>query len=200
MADDSALAFVYCDHTVQNEQTPTNLIGCLLAQLTNRLSEDHTVVKELLQRKSDNKLLDLSSGIDYIRRICTSGPLRNVWIGADGLDELRKEHRSGLFNAWSSLLHIPNVRLLCFGRDHWGIQSEVESCFQELSSITHLEITGALTVDDRQLFLKERLAKDKDSRGFDEELRTLIIKNLAPLDSTYVLIGYQLVDIHLMIQ
>jgi hypothetical protein len=180
----SALAFIYCDHTVQNDQTPTNLIGCLLGQFTNHLSEDHPVVKELLQRRSDNKLLDLASGIDYIRRICTSDPLRNIWIGADGLDELRKEHRSGLFHAWSSLLRIPNVRILCFGRDHCGIQSEIESCFQDLSLITHLEITGALTIDDRRLFLEERLTKDKDGRWFDEELRTLIIDKLAPLDST----------------
>jgi hypothetical protein len=187
--DGSALAFIYCDHTVQNDQTPTNLIGSLLGQLTNRLSEDHPVVKELLQRRSDNKLLDLASGIDYIKHVCTSGQLRNVWIGADGLDELRKEHRSGLFHAWSSLLRIPNVRILCFGRDHCGIQSEIESCSQDLSLITHLEITGALTVDDRQLFLKERLAMDKDSRGFDEELRTLIVEKLAPLESTYVLIN-----------
>jgi hypothetical protein len=51
-----------------------------------------------------------------------------------------------------------------------------------------MEITGALTVDDRQLFLKQRLAKNKDSMGFDEELQTLIVEKLAPLDSTYVLI------------
>jgi hypothetical protein len=191
--DGSSLAFIYCDHTVQNDQTPTNVIGSLLGQLTNRLSEDHPVVKDLWQRRSDNKLLDLASGIDYIRQICTSDPLRNIWIGADGLDELRKEHRSGLFHAWSSLLRIPNVRFLCFGRDHCGIQSEIDSCFQALSSITHLEITGALTIDDRRLFLEERLTKYKDGRWFDDELRTLIMDKLAPLDSTYVLIRCQLI-------
>jgi hypothetical protein len=187
--DGSALAFVYCDHTLQNDQTPTNLIGSLLSQLTNRLSEDHPVIKELLQRRSENKLLDLASGVDYIRRIGTSGSIRNIWIGADGLDELHKEHRSDFFHAWSSLLCIPNVCFLCFGRDHCGIQSEIEGCFQDFTSITHLEITGMLTVDDRQLFLKERLAKNKDSRGFDEQLRTLIVEKLAPLESTYVLIN-----------
>jgi hypothetical protein len=190
--DNSALAFVYCDHTVSSEQTPTKLIGSLLAQLTNHLPESHPIITELLMRQTEEKDLDLASGIEYIRRIATTSPSTTIRFGADGLDELRKEHRSGVLHALSSLLLLPNVHFLCFGRDHCGIQSEVESCFQKLTSITHLEITAALTVNDRQLFLKQRLATDKDGRGFDEELRTLIIEKLAPLDSTYVLIKYQL--------
>jgi hypothetical protein len=187
--DNSALAFVYCDHTVSDDQTPTKLNGSLLAQLTNHLPESHPIITELLMRQTEGKDLDLASGIDYIRRIATSSPSTIIRFGADGLDELRKEYRSGFLHAFSSLLLLPNVRFLCFGRDHCGIQSEVESSFQELTSITHLEITGALTVDDRQLFLKERIAMNNDSRGFDDELRTLIIEKLAALDSTYVLIS-----------
>jgi hypothetical protein len=185
----SALAFVYCDHTVSGEQTPTKLIGSLLAQLINHLPESHLIITELLMRQTEEKDLDLASGVEYIRRIAMTSPSITIRFGADGLDELRKEHRSGFLHALSSLLLLPNVRFLCFGRDHCGIQSEIESCFQELTSITHLEITGALTVNDRQLFLKERLAMNKDSKGFDDELRTLIIEKLAPLDSTYVLIN-----------
>jgi hypothetical protein len=191
--DNSVLAFVYCDHTVSDQQTPTKLIGSLLAQLTNHLPESHPIITELLMRQTEEKDLDLASGIDYIRRIAMTSPSTTIRFGADGLDELRKEHRSGFLHALSPLLRIPNFRFLCFGRDHCGIQSEVESCFQGLSSITHLEITGALTVDDRRLFLEERLTKYKDGRWFDNELRTLIMDKLTPLDSTYVLIRYQLI-------
>jgi hypothetical protein len=56
-----------------------------------------------------------------------------------------------------------------------------------------MEITGALTIGDRRLFLEERLAKYKDGRWFDNELRTLIMDKLAPLDSTYVLIRCRLI-------
>jgi hypothetical protein len=188
--DNSAFGFVYCDHTIQEVQTPTHFIGSLLAQLTNRLPENNSIVTELLMRQTEEKDLDLASGIDYIGRIATSCSSSIIRLGADGLDELRKEHRSGFLNALSILSRIPNVRFLCFGRNHSGVQGDVESCFQDLSSTTYLEITGVLTVDDRQLFLEQRLAKDKDGRGFDEELRTLIIEKLAPLDSTYVLIRY----------
>jgi hypothetical protein len=159
-------------------------MGSLLAQLTNQLPESNPIITELVMRQTEEKDLDLASGIDYIRRIATSNPSTTIRFGADGLDELRKEHRSGFLHALSSLLCIPNVRFLCFGRDHCGIQSEVESWFQELGSITYLEITGALTIDDRRLFLEERLTKDKDGRWFDKELRILILDKLAPVDST----------------
>jgi hypothetical protein len=184
---------VYCDHTISETQTPTHLIGSLLAQLTNHLPESNLIVTELLMRQTKEKDLELASGVDYIRRIATTSPSTTIRLGADGLDELRKEHRSGFLHALSSLLRIPNVRFVCFGRDHCGIQIEVESYFQELSSITHLDITGALTINDRRLFLEERLTKDKDGRWFDEELHTLIIDKLVPLDSTWVFIRCQII-------
>ena len=174
--DNSALAFIYCDHTVQGEQTPTNLIGSLLGQLTNRLAEDHPIVKELLQRQSSDKLLDLTSGIDYLRRICTSGSFTAIRLGADGLDELVKEHRSRFLHTLGALSSIPNVHFLLFGRDHCGIQTEVDKYFRKhtSASVLYLAITGDLTVNDRRSFLQERLDKDKDGIFFDEDPHTLI--------------------------
>jgi hypothetical protein len=170
---------VYCDHTVSDEQTPTKLIGSLLAQLTNHLSESHPIITELLMHQTEEKDLDLASGIDYIRRIAKTSPSITFRFGADGLDELRKEHRSGFLHALSSLVLVPNVCFLCFGRDHCGIQSEVECCFQELTSITHLEITGALTVNDRQLFLNQRLAKNKATNRAFRMLHLPLVTGLA---------------------
>ena len=195
-ADNSALAFVYCDHTVQGEQTPTNLIGSLLGQLTNRLPEDHPAVKELLQQQSSNKLLDLTSGIDYLHRICTSTCFTAIRLGADGLDELLKEHQSEFLHALAALSSIPNVHFLFFGRNRCGIQSEVDKWFEKSgsSSVVYLDITGDLTVDDRRLFLQQRLGKDKDGAMFDNDLRTFILEKLAPSDSMYVLIHSSLLQ------
>jgi hypothetical protein len=182
--DNSALAFVYCDHNAQKDQTPTNLIGCLLGQLTNRLSDDDPIIKELRQRKSDNKLVDFASGIRYIRRISTYNSLNIIRIGADGLDELLKEHRLKLLHELAALSSLHNIHFLFFGRNRSGIQGDIQSCFRDMASMTYLEITGDLTVDDRRLFLKERLGLYKASRGFEEELCTLIIEKLASLNST----------------
>jgi hypothetical protein len=189
--DDSFIAFLYCDHTDQREQTPTNLIGSLLAQLSTSLPEDHDVVKQLQEQRSMNKLLDLDSGIDYIRQISMSLPSNIIRLGADGLDELQKEHRSTFLHALASLFDLPNIYFLFFGRDHSGLQGELDSCFQKQDrTIIYLEITGGLTVGDRRLFIQDKLDKDLNGQNFDEELCTLIVTSLAPSDSTYGIIDY----------
>jgi hypothetical protein len=186
--DNSALAFVYCDHTIQGEQTATNLVGSLLAQLTNRLSGDHSVVKELLERQASNKLVDLASGTKYIRRICTSPSFSCTRIGTDGLDELLPEHRVHFLDEMASLSRVANIQFLFLARDHSGIQSDVDSSFGGESGATmHFKISGEMTVHDRRLFLLEKLRKDKNGRTFDDALRDLLLDKLAPSDSTCVL-------------
>jgi hypothetical protein len=187
-SDNSALAFVYCDHTIQGEQTPTNITGGLLAQLTNRLADDDPIIKELLQRHASNKLLDLNSGIDYIRRICMSGPFSTVRLGVDGLDELLPEHRSQFLDELATLSRIPNVQFLFFARDNSGIQADIDRSFGTYDSVPiHFKITGDMTLNDRQLFLEEALQKDKNARTFNPALRDMIVNKLAPSDSTYVI-------------
>jgi ankyrin repeat protein len=188
--DNSSLAFVYCDHTIQKDQTPTNLIGALLAQLTNRLSYDHPVMKELLEQQRDNKLLDVTSGIAFIRRLCTSDSFSVVRVGVDGLDELLRECRSRFLDSLASISSIPKVQFLFFARDNCGIQGDVNSYFGSKPSSPqpqHFNITGDVTLPDRRLFLEEKMQRHENGRTFDSELRALILDKLAPSDSTYVI-------------
>jgi hypothetical protein len=187
-ADNSALAFVYCDHTIQGEQTPANLIASLLGQLTNRLPSDHPLIHELLEQQSSNKLLDLASGIDYVRRICTCKSFSAVRLGADGLDELLPQHRCYFLRELARLSHVAKVQFLFFGRDNSGIQDDVNSSFQAVGIIpVHFRITGEMTLLDRRLFLLETLQTHRNGRTFDHALQDLILDKLAPSDSTYVL-------------
>jgi hypothetical protein len=184
-ADNSAVAFVYCDHTIQGEQTPTNLIGALLAQLTNRLADDDPVVKELLQRQASNKLVDLNSGIDYIHRVCVSGSLAAVRLGVDGLDELLPECRSRFLDELATLPHTANIQFLFFARDNSGIQADVDRSFETSDSLpVHFKIAGDMTLHDRRIFLEEVLQKHKNARTFSPALREMILDQLAPSDST----------------
>jgi hypothetical protein len=171
---------------MQGEQTPTHLIGSLLAQLTNRLSENNTIVRELLMRQREGRHLDLASGLEYIRRIATSSPLTTIRLGADGLDELciGKEHRAGFLHALADLSRTPNIQFLFFTRNHCGVPSDVDLLFQNIRSVAYLEITGALTVGDRRLFLQDRLDSDAVGSSFDEDLRALVLDKLAPTDSS----------------
>jgi hypothetical protein len=184
-SDNSAVAFVYCDHTIQGEQTPTNLIGALLAQLTNRLADDDPVVRELLQRHASNKLVDLNSGIDYIHRVCMSGSLSAVRLGVDGLDELLPEYRSRFLHELANLLHRTDIQFLFFGRDNSGIQADVDRSFGTSDSLPiHFKITGDMTLHDRRIFLEEALQRHKNARTFSPELREMILHKIAPSDST----------------
>jgi hypothetical protein len=187
IVDNSVLAFVYCDYTIQGEQTPVNLIGTLLGQLINRLPHGHPLINELLERRSSNILLDVASGVDYIRRICTLDLFSAVRLGADGLDELLPEHRSRFLRELARLSHITKVQLLFFGRDNAGIQDDVDSFFRPVGSVpVHFKITGEMTLLDRRLFLRETLQTHRNGRTFDHALQDLILDRLAPCDSTYV--------------
>jgi hypothetical protein len=188
-ADKSALAFVYCDYTIPEEQTAVNLIGSLLGQLINQLPHDHPLVNELLERHSSNKLLDIASGVDYIRRICMLDSFSAVRLGADGLDELLPEHRSCFLDQMGTLSRISKVQFLFFGRDYAGIQGDVDSSFITVRNApVHFKIIGTMTVHDRQLFLLEKLRRHKNGRTFDQTLQNLILDTIASIDSTYAII------------
>jgi hypothetical protein len=176
-------AFIYCDHTPIQEQTPTHLIGALLAQLTNRLPSDNSIMTELSKRQEQSRLLDHTSGVGYIRRIAKSNPDMTIRLGVDGLNELREDHCSSFLRALANLSDLPNIRFLFFGRESSGI---TRSFSQINTSVACLQITEYLTLADRKLFL--RVTLDADGEKFDDNLRTLIIKKLATRDSTYVLI------------
>jgi hypothetical protein len=179
---------------MQGEQTPTHLIGSLLAQLTNRLPDDSPIITELLVRQREGEALDLTSALGYIERIAASNPVTTIRLGADGADELRtgKEYRSSFLQALAALSCTPNIQLLFFTRNHTGVRSDVDMCFREIRSVTYWEITGALTLGDRRLFLQDRLDSDEVGTLFDEDLRTLILEKLAPTNSSYVPVDYRL--------
>jgi hypothetical protein len=180
-------AFVYCDHTNQEEQTPTHLIGALLAQLTNGLPSDDSIMTELSKRQEQSRSLDHTSGVGYIRRIAKSNPDMTIRLGVDGLDELRKDHCSSFLRDLANLSDLPNIRFLFFGRESSGIRNIITRSFSQINTLVAcLQITEYLTLADRKLFLRVKL--NADGEKFDEELHTLILEKLAAPNSTYVLI------------
>jgi hypothetical protein len=143
-------------------------------------------------RQRQGNYLDLPSGLEYIRRIATSNPVTTVRLGADGLDELRTKHRSSFLHALAALSRTPNIQFLLFTRNDSLIRSNVDICFREIRSVTYFDITGAVTVGDRRLFLQDRLERDEVGSLFDEDLHALILDKLATTDSTYVHVNYSL--------
>jgi hypothetical protein len=143
------------------------------------------IMTELLKCHTEGRYLSRTASIDYIRRIATeSGVI--IRFGVDGFDELRKEHRISFLRDLAKLSNISNIRFLFFGRDT-GIQHDIKNLFQQNTSVAYFQITGNLTIADRQLFLQERLDEHNSGAEIEEGLRTLIMAKLAAQDSTYVL-------------
>jgi hypothetical protein len=186
--DNSALAFVYCDHVSREEQTATHLMGALLGQLISCISSDNTIAKELIEYRRNKRLLKLETSLDYIRRIASSGQFRFVRLGADGLDELLPEHRAVLLASLGSLTTISHIQLLYFGRDNSGIQTDVDNSLDGSNSFICYTITPKSMEDDRQLFLQQCLDRSKDWRLLDDGLKNMIFSRLAGPDSTSVLL------------
>jgi hypothetical protein len=165
-------------------------MGALLGQLINRLASDTPIVKELIRCQNEGKLLDLHAIVDYIRRISTSGQVTVIRIGADGLDELLAEHRTAFFKSLGTLSTESNIQFLFFGRDHSGIQAEVGKSFRSSKSFACYKISGASTVDDRRLFLRDCLRDSKDWSSLDNGIKNMIFAHLASPHSTYVSFCY----------
>jgi hypothetical protein len=135
---------------------------------------------ELLKSHRDDRYLDRTSGIAYIRRIAMSNPGVTIRLGVDGLDELCREHLANFLHDLEKLSDIQNIRFLFFIRD----TDDIRRHFRTNSSVAYLPITETMTVGDRQLFVQERI-KDHSNRGeIDNDLCTLIIGKLAAQDFT----------------
>jgi hypothetical protein len=189
MEDNSALAFIYCDHARREEQTATHLLGALLGQIINRLSSEDDIIKDLLQRQREGRLLDLTSAVQYMHRLSSAGLFSCIRLCADGLDELLKTNRAVFLHALASLAQIAHVRCLFFGRSNAGIQDEIESFFAtnlpETTMCIALAITGDMTAEDRSLFARQSLAKSTDWRALDEDTKIQIVTRLSFSGSTY---------------
>jgi hypothetical protein len=181
--DGSAVAFVYCDHTTRELQTTRNLIGTLLGQIIVQLPADDPIILDLQKRQENERPLDVQTILLFIERVIVSGRFTRVRFGADGLDELLPSNHGAFLDALFSFAKFPNVSFILFGRDNAGVWEQVKCSFSPPGE-AYFKITGEMTVDDRRLFIRKRLEKDKEGKQFNEELQNFIFEHLAPSDST----------------
>jgi hypothetical protein len=180
--EDCALAYVYCDYATREKMTATNLVAALLAQLVNSLPDEHDIVKELLHRQNNNRLLDFNTTLNILRRTIEFGRFTCVRLCADGLDELLREHRVKFLSAMGHLLEYQNVSLLLFARTNSGIRSDVDQAFH--CSTGFYELTNNMSSNDRKLYLEQCLLMDTFHDLVNEDLKERIFSILASPEST----------------
>jgi len=182
--DNMAVACVYCDFSVQDEQSATGLLGALLKQVVLALEPIPDRVQKAFE---DSKrgvggrrllladiLAMLSQSLSYLRR---------VFICIDALDEFLAKHRPEF---WESLQEIvlkcPNIRLFLTGRVH--IRDEAQKYFSSTAEM--LPIISR--TQDIGIYVKMRLNRDSELDAMDAELETDILRIIPEVVSgTYVL-------------
>ncbi|KAK2789306.1 hypothetical protein FQN53_002148 [Emmonsiellopsis sp. PD_33] len=156
------LAYMYFDYTDENEQTTENVLGTLIQQLLQFLSETPQAVLDLYDMKQ-GKPLDLTHACQLLDILCQQ--FSRVYICLDALDESK-----GLPSLLECLRNRSgSVQLFMTCRPH--IQQTVCRYFEHRH-----EIIIEARKDDIKRFIERELAWSNDPlpEAMDEELKAKI--------------------------
>ena len=182
-AGSMAVACVYCDFHVQNEQSATGLLGALLKQVVSALEPIPDEVQKAFVNSNGGVGRRRPLFPDILEMLAKSlSCLPRAFICIDALDEFPAKHRPGL---WESLQQVmekcPNTRLFLTGR--LPIRDEVQKYFPGIAEILPISPRE----HDIGLYLRMRLDRDTELGAMDEELEADILKIIPEVASeTYV--------------
>ena len=165
--DDVAVAYVYCDFTIQNMQSTSAVLGSVLRQVVGALAEIPDEVQgvfEKAKRQADGCGLRLPEILDMLTKFLPS--LSRAFICIDALDEFPTKQRAQLWNSLQRMVReCPNTRLFLTGRPQ--IRTEVEDYLAKETEMVAIEPT----LEDIIRYIEERLNEDLDKSAIDEGLR-----------------------------
>jgi len=179
-----AVACVYCDFHVYNEQSATSMLAALLKQLVTGAGSMPQEITEAFKR-AKRQVNGRAPRLREIRRMLvkSASSLRRGFICIDALDEFPTKHRPEL---WDSLQHIvrecPNIRLFITGRLH--VRDEVKKYFPGYPDLTPIKPTK----EDIQEYITMRLKRDPELDAMDAELEADILRIIPDkICGTYVI-------------
>ena len=165
--DDVAVAYVYCDFTIQNMQSTSAVLGSVLRQVVGALAEIPDEVQGVFKkagRQADGCGLRLPEILDMLTKFLPS--LNQAFICIDALDEFPTKQRAKLWNSLQRMVReCPNTRLFLTGRPQ--IRSEVGDYLAKEAEMVAIEPT----LEDIIRYIEERLNEDLDKSAIDEGLR-----------------------------
>ena len=173
--DNAAVAYVYCDYTIQKEQSARSVLGAVLRQVIRVLSRVPDEVREAFEH-AKRQVDGCGPLLDEIQEmLVVSLPhLEKGFICIDALDEFQKFRPEQWDGLWGSLQHVvrecPNTRLFLTGRPQ--IRADVEKYFPKEANMVMVEATS----DDVGRYIEKRLKEDLHSDAMDKELRADILR------------------------
>ena len=162
---DLAVAWLYCDHGAQREQTVINMMGAILKRLVG--SEVPKDIQKAFQEKRRPLLTNLLS---MLKTAIDSLP--QVFICIDALDEFLPEDLPELLVSLRDIvLKSPKTRIFLTGRPY--IREDIQEYFGGAVVIPIVPKTEGV-----RGYLKMRLDKDNKRREMKEEFRTEIVRTI----------------------
>ena len=167
--EDLAAAWLYCDFKTQQDQTTTNIIGAVLKQLVNRGEIPRDIREEFLEAKKVGGRRPLLEDLVRMLKIAV-GPLRQVFICIDALDECLPENLTELLKSLGDfVLEHPWTRIFFTGRP--PVREVLQRYFPKAAGIPI-----SPKQDDIRNYVAARLNKDDVPEAMDNGLRVEIVK------------------------
>jgi len=168
----AAVACFYLDFTAQEEQSATAILGSVLKQIVDGLSDVPERIVEAFgdREKVGGRKLGLTEIVEILQDISS---LRPTYICIDALEECPSGHRMKLLGSLGQILQkSPRARIFLTGRPH--IRGEVE---KHLGS-SAAPISAGPTEEDIIIFLRAKLKEDTMPNEMNEGLREEILLNI----------------------
>jgi len=170
MGENIAIACLYCDYLVQQEQTTTNMIGAVLKQLLEKVD----IPKDLRRAFQEGKKVAGGRRLllpDLVRRLkITIASLHQVFICIDALDEFLPKDLPALLEPLREIIQeCPRTRIFLTGRPH--VKENIQRYFTKAVVIPINPNT-----DDIRNYLEMRLDRDDEPEVMDNDLRADIVR------------------------
>ena len=179
---DPTVVCFYFDFAARNEQSPVNMLGCLLRQLINgQEGIPEVIAREFRKGKTSigGRGLQISGILKMFQTVTTT---RRTFICVDALDECMPEHRIVILDSLAHILRgSPYTRLFMAGRPQ--VRSEVERKLDGMATFIIIRVTE----DGVHRFLSQKLKMDAIPDMMSSTLEGDIMKSIPAISSeTYV--------------
>jgi len=164
---DLAVAWLYCDFLVHQEQSATAMLGAILRQLVG-VGEMPENIRQMFRKRFSDRGLRLPDIVGMLKT--TIALLPRVCICIDALDESTPKSRQELLESLRGIVQeAPGARVLFTGRPH--VEEEVKKCFTKV-----ITVPVSPTEGDIRVYLSARLDRDTGPYAMDDDLRKDIMR------------------------
>ena len=162
-----AVAWLYCDHGAQREQTVINMMGAILKRLVG--SEIPGDIRRAFQGERRPLLADLIRILKIAIAL-----LPQVFICIDALDECLPETLADLLKSLQDIVRgSPKTRIFLTGRPH--VREIIQNYFSEENREVVMVHVNPEPGDIKN-YLECRLDKDADREAMSDDLREDIVR------------------------